>query len=241
MFNKPNQLIFYINVLIIVFGALVALLTPFFVVGLIFTICAALLILDQFRQNKSAFTISNLKKLLTVHDSGGNKATLTQTQMTTACHVDNSEYWFKNIRAIGSISNFRINHGQPDDQQKENGNYHVCMRIPPELKLIDGADLTLTYEYQGAFTQSQGTLSHVIDDDTQHLHMTVQLPEGRAVSTARFFCRHDGKEQDLLPPIVTGQTTIAADVKNPKLGAEYCLQWNWSESGLLGKLGGLFK
>lgn len=29
MFNKSNQMIFYINVLIIVFGALVALLTPF--------------------------------------------------------------------------------------------------------------------------------------------------------------------------------------------------------------------
>lgn len=241
MFNKPNQMIFYINVLIIVFGALVALFTPFLVVGLIFALCAALLIFDQFRQNKSAFTISDLKKILTVHDDGGNKATLTQTQKTTACHVDNSEYWFKNIRAIGSISHFRINDEQPDNQQKENGNYHVCMRIPPELKLINGSDLTLTCEYQDAFTQSEGTLSHVIDDDTQHLHMTVQLPEGRAVSTARFFCKYDGKEEALLPPVITGQTKIAADVKNPKLGAEYCLQWNWAEPGLLNKLGSFFK
>ncbi len=241
MFNKPNQMIFYINVLIIVFGALVALLTPFFVVGLIFALCAALLILDQFRQNKSAFTISELKKTLTVHDDSGNKATLTQTQKTTACHTDNSEYWFRNIRVIGSISNFRINDGQPDNQQKENGNYHVCMRIPPELKLINGSDLTLTCEYQDAFTHSEGTLSHVIDDDTQHLHMTVQLPEGRAVSTTRFFCKQNGKEEALLPPVITGQTKIAADVKNPKLGAEYCLQWNWSEPGLLKKLGSLFK
>lgn len=241
MFNKPNQMIFYINVLIIVFGALVALLTPFFVVGLILALCAALLIFDQFRQNKSAFTISDLKKILTVHDDGGNKATLTQTQKITACHVDNSEYWFQNIRAIGSISNFRINNGQPDNQQKENGNYRVCMRIPPELKLINGSDLTLTCEYQDAFTQSEGTLSHVIDDDTQHLHMAVQLPEGRAVSTARFFCKHDGKEEALLPPVITGQTKIAADVKNPKLGAEYCLQWNWSEPDWLKKLGSFFK
>ncbi|PSJ18601.1 hypothetical protein [Nitrosomonas supralitoralis] len=241
MFNKPNQLIFYINVLIIAFGALVALFTPFFVVGLIFAICAALLILDQFRQNKSAFTISDLRKILTIHDDGGNKATMTQTQMTTACHVDNSEYWFKNIRAIGSISNFKINNEQPDDQRKENGNYHVCMRIPPELKLIDGSDLMLTYEYQDAFTQNQGTLSHVIDDDTQHLHMTVQLPEGRAISTARFFCKHDGKEEALLPPVVTGSTKIETTVKNPKLGVEYCLQWNWSEPGLLKKLSSLFK
>lgn len=240
MFNKPNQLIFYINVLIVVFGVLVALLTEFVIVGLIIAICAAILIFDQIRQNKSAFSISEINKILTVHDIGGNKATLTQTQMTTACHMDNSEYWFKNIRAIGSVSNFSINNASPDDQRKDNGNYHVCMRISPELQLINGSNLTLTYEYQDAFTQSEGTLSHVVDDDTQHLHMAVMLPEGRKVSTARFFCKHNGKEEALLPPVVTGKTKIEANIDHPEQGAEYCLQWNWADEGLLKKVSRMF-
>lgn len=240
MFDKPNQLIFYINVIIVVFGVLVALLTNFVVIGLVFAISAALLIYDQIRQNKSAFSIADLRKILTVHDTCGKKATLTQTQMTTACHVDNSEYWFRNIRAIGSISHFRINNTDPAEQRKESGNYQVCMKFPPELKVVNGTDLTLTYEYEGAFTQNEGILSHVIDDETQRLHLTVELPEGRAISTARFFCLHDGKEEALLPPVITKQTKIEADIKNPKRGAEYCLQWNWEEEGLIKKVSCLF-
>lgn len=240
MFDKPNQLIFYINVILIVFGVLVALLTDYVVIGLIFAVSALILAYDQIRQNKFAFTIADLRKILTVHDTAGSKATLTQTQMTTACHVDNSEYWFRNIRAIGSITNFRVNHGDPAEQIKENGNYHICMKLPSELKVIDGSDLTLSYEYEDAFTQTEGILSHVVDNDTRRLHLTVELPEGRSISSARFFCKHDGKEEALLPPVVTGQTKIEADIKNPKLGAEYCLQWNWSEEGFIKKLGRLF-
>jgi len=119
MFDKPNQLIFYINVTLIIFGVLVALLTDYFVIGLIFAFSASLLVYDQYRQNKSAFTISDLRKILTIHDTSGNKATLTQTQMTTACHVDNSEYWFRNIRVMGSISNFKVNDSDPAEQIKK--------------------------------------------------------------------------------------------------------------------------
>lgn len=240
MFDKPNQLIFYINVILIIVGALVALLTDYVVIGLIFAISASVLIYDQIRQNKFAFTIADLRKILIVHDTSGSKATLTQTQMTTACHVDNSEYWFKNIRAIGSISNFRVNNGEPAGQRKENGSYQVCMKLPLELKIINGSDLTLSYEYEDAFTQSEGVLSHVVDSDTQRLHLAVELPDGRAISSTRLFCKHDGTEESLLPPVVTGHTRIEADIKNPELGTEYCLQWKWAEEGFIKKLSRLF-
>ena len=240
MFDKPNQLIFYINAILIVFGVLVALLTDYVVIGLIFAICASILVYDQIRQNKFAFIIADLRKILTVHDTGGSKATLTQTQMTTACHADNSEYWFKNIRSIGSISNFRVNDSEPAEQIKENGSYQVCMKLPPELKVINGSNLTLSYEYENAFTQTEGILSHIVDNDTRRLHLIVELPEGRPISSAKFFCKKDGIEEGLLPPVVTGQTKIEADIKNPKLGAEYCLQWNWPEEGFIKKLSRFF-
>ena len=240
MFDKPNQLIFYINLTLIVFGVLVAILTDYVVIGLIFAISASLLVYDQFRQNKSAFTIADLRKKLTIHDTGGNKATLTQTQMTTACHVDNSEYWFKNIRVMGSISNFRVNDSDPAEKIKENGSYRICMKLPPELKMVNGSDLTLSYEYEDDFTQTEGILSHVVDNDTQRLHLTVDLPLGRSISSARFFCRHDDVEEALLPPVVTGQTKIEANISNPKLGAEYCLQWNWSDEAFIKKIRRLF-
>ncbi|MEK7772283.1 MAG: hypothetical protein AAB703_05450 [Pseudomonadota bacterium] len=240
MFDKPNQLIFYVNVILAVFGVLVALLTGYVVLGLIFAASGLLLVYEQIRQNKSAFTIADLRKTLTIHDTGGSKATLTQTQMTTACHAGNSEYWFRNIRALGSTGNFKVNGDDPAEQKIENGNYQVCMKFPPGLKAIEGSDLTLSYEYNDAFTQTEGILSHVIDDDTRQLHLIVELPQGRSISSARFFCKQNGVEEALLPPVVTGQTKIEADIRNPKLGAEYCLQWHWPEEGIIKKISRLF-
>ncbi len=241
MFDKPNQLIFYINSALAVIGVLIVLLTDHAIIGIVIAVCGALLIYDQFRQNKFAFTIDDLKKILRVHDSSGSKATVTQTQRTTACHSDNSEYWFRNIRAIGSIRNFRISNGHLAEPIRENGSYHVCMTIPPELNMIDGSDLTLTYEYEDAFTQTEGLLSHTVDNETRRLHLEIELPKGRTVSSARLFCKRNGTEEPLLPPVISGETRIEADIKNPIVGAEYCLQWHWSEEGIMKKLGHFFK
>jgi hypothetical protein len=114
------------------------------------------------------------------------------------------------------------------------------MKLPPELKMINGSDLILSYEYEGAFTQNEGVLSHVVDSDTRRLYLAVELPDGRAISSAKLFCKHGSTEEMLLPPVVTGQTKIEAVIKNPKLDTEYCLQWSWSEEGFIKKLSRLF-
>jgi len=240
MFDKPNQLVFYANVLAIVFGTILILFSDFFLTGLIFIICGGLLIFEQIRQNKAAFTISDLKKILTIHDTGGSKATQTEKQVTAACHVDNKVYWFRNIPVIGSISNFRIEGATLDDQKKEDGSYHLCVKIPAGLKATNGFDLTLSCDYQNAFTKTEGVLSHVVNDDTRQLHLIVELPKGRPVTSAKVFCKHNGVEEALLPPVVTGQTKIESEISNPILGAEYCLQWSWPEESVVKKIGRMF-
>ena len=241
MFDKSNQIIFYINLVLVVSGVLIAILTDYIVIGLILAICASILIYEQLRKNKSAFTISNLKKILTIHDTSGKKATLKQTQMTTACYIGNSEYWFRNIRAIGSIYNFRINDSEPTEKIKENGYYRVCVNLPTELKIINGSELTLSYQYEEAFKKTEGTLSHIIDSETKELYLIAELPEGRPISSASFLCKHGVKEEVLQPPIVTGQTRIEANIKNPELGSEYILQWIWPEESFIKKLAHFFK
>ncbi|MDH5480336.1 MAG: hypothetical protein OEX11_06230 [Nitrosomonas sp.] len=239
MFDRPNQLIFYANIVAIVFGAVVILFSDFFLTGMAFIICGILLILEQIKQNKSAFSILDLTKTLTIHDTSGSNATQTQKQVITACHVDNKVYWFKNIPVVDSISNFKINGEAPDVLKQENGDYHLCVKIPTELKVTNGFDLTLSYDYQNAFTKTEGMLTHVVSDDTRHLHLIVELPKGRSITSARVFCRHNGSEEGLLPPVVTGQK-IETEITDPILGAEYCLHWNWPEDGIKQKIGRLF-
>jgi hypothetical protein len=242
MFDKRNQLVFYANILIIVFGLTVILFSDFVFVGTLFIAIGAILIFEQIKQNKGAFNITGLEKKLKIDDTCGTQATLVQKQNTTACHVANTVYWFKNISPVGAITNFSIN-GQSPAEQKRDGNnkYQVCMTLPTNPNVTNGIETTLKYHYKNAFGQTEGVLSHTVDDQTDRLRLVVELPKGRPVSTARAYCIQNDKEEALLPPVVTGETRIETEVVNPKLGAEYCLQWDWPEPGLLKRIGCLIK
>ena len=238
MFDKRNQLVFYANILIIVFGLIVILFSNFILIGIFFIAIAAVLIAEQIKQNKGAFSITGLEKTLIINDTCGTQATLVQKQNTTACHTDNTVYWFKNINPIGTITNFSIN-GQPPAEQKRDGNnrYQVCVALPATSKATHGIETTLKCSYKNAFGRTEGIRSHTVDDETDRLRLVVELPKGRPVSTARAYCIQDGKEEALLPPLITGETRIETEIATPKLGAEYCLQWSWPEPGLLQKIG----
>ncbi len=237
MFDKHNQLIFYANILIIVFGITLILFSDFNLVGFLFIAGAALLIYEQFKQNKGAFRISGLEKTLAIKDTCGTRATVKQQQKTTACHVDNSVYWFKNIASVGSIGNFSINGQFPVEQLKDaHSKYQVCMALPPNPKATDGIDTLLSYDYTNAFGRTEGVLSHVIDDETDKIKLVVELPKGRPIASARAYYKYNGTEEALLPPVITGETRIETEIENPKLGAEYCLQWTWPEANIIKKI-----
>ncbi|GKS69567.1 hypothetical protein W03_15710 [Nitrosomonas sp. PY1] len=236
MFDRSNQIVFYLNSCIVLFGVLVALFTPYVVMGLLFVLSASVLIYDQFEQNKSTHTIDRLNKVLTVHDTGGNKATVRQIQRTRACYVGSTEYWFRIIRAIGSINNIRVNDRDPVAKINTDDGYQVCTRFPAEIKVTDGCDLVLSYQCEGAYTHPEGIFSHVVDSDTRQLSLVVDLPKGRAVSSARLYCKKNGIEATLVTPVVTGQTRIEADIENPEVGTEYCLHWKWERESLIQKL-----
>lgn len=237
MFDKRNQLVFYANILIIVFGITVILFSDFMLVGALFIVGAALLIYEQIKQNKGAFSISGVEKILTVKDTCGTKATLVQKQNTAACHMENTVYWFKNICSVGSMGNFSINDQFPVKQTKDsNNNYQVCMALPTNPKATKGIDTTLSYDYTNAFGRKEGVLSHVVNDETDQLKLVVQLPAGRPISSASAYCIHDGTKEALLPPVVTGETKIETEIQEPKLGAEYRLEWVWPEANLIKKI-----
>jgi len=238
MFDKRNQLIFYANILIIVFGIIVILFTDFMVVGLLIIAAAALLIYEQIKQNKDAFSISGLEKILTVKDTCGNKAVLTQKQKTTACHTENNVFWFKNITPTGSIGNFRINGLSPLKQTRDDHHkYQLCMALPTQPKATTGIDTTLSYTCTNAFGHTSCTLSHVVDDETDQLKLVVELPEGRPITSTQAYCMYNGVKKTLPPPAVSGETRIATEISEPILGAEYGLEWIWPEANIIRKIG----
>lgn len=240
MFDRSDRLTLYINALLAVFGIIFALYSGFFLIGLIFTTCALLLMYDLYRHNKTAFTITHLDKILTIQDNSGKKATETQKYTVTANKTGHSEFWFKNITSDGIISYIQINGASPAEQKQEDGKIHVAMKFDSPVRTGSTFEATVTLGYQNAFTKTQETLIHTIDNETKLLRMVVELPAGRQAGFASLSRRFKGEETQVPPPIITEQGKIVADIKNPPIGSEYCLHWDWPKAKLMDKLDNLF-
>ncbi len=238
MFDKSNQLIFYINVLIAALGVLFAL-CGYIVIGLIITTCAVFLIRDQLQQNKSKFAISQLEKTLSIVDTCGSKAIQTQKQLMAACHSGNAEFWFNNIHSAGTIQRITINGTAPAEKKSEGNNTHACMKFSPELKVTKEFEATLSVEHKNAFVNTTESFSHTVDTDTKLLRLIIELPQGRPASSAEVFCNPaDGSQT---PVAIIEQSRIIVEVPEPKLGTEYGVRWNWPREGVAQRIGCLFK
>ena len=240
MFDRSDRLTLYINAMLAAFGIIFALFSGFFLISFIFTGCALLLMYDIYRQNKTAFTITHLDKILTIQDSNGNKATETQKYSVTANETGRSEIWFNNIISDGIISYIHINGASPAERKQEDGKTHVAMKFDAPVKASDTFETTITLGHQNAFTKTQETLVHTIDNETKLLRMVVELPAGRRAGFASLSRRYKDEEKQAPPPIITEHGKIVADIKNPPLGAEYCLHWDWPKTKLMDKLDNIF-
>lgn len=240
MFDKPNQLIFYINISIALFGILVAGCN-YVLLGLLITACAILLIRDQLQQNKSKFTISRLEKTLSIHDTCGTQAIQTQKQLMTACHSGNTEFWFNNIHSAGSIHNLRINGTPPAEKRSEGKNTSVSMKFSPDLKITREFDATLSFEHKNAFINTTESFSHLVDTSTKLLRLIVELPQGRPASSVEVFCDPDNTDKTRPPAAIIEQSRIIVEIPEPELGTKYGIRWNWPREGVVQRIGCLFK
>lgn len=239
MFDKSNQIVFYANVFAAIFGVLVAA-CGYIILGLIIIACAVLLIRDQLQQNKSAFTISQLEKTLSIVDTCGSKAIQTQKQLMAACHKDNKEYWFNNIYSAGTIQRATINGATPAERKSEGNNTHVCMKFSPDTQVTKEFEATLSVEHKNAYTNTTGSFSHIVDTETKLLRLIVQFPQDRLASSLDVFC-NPADATTPKPAAIVEKSRVIVEIPDPKIGAEYGISWNWPEESMAQKIGCLFK
>lgn len=199
MFDRSDRLTLYINAFLAAFGVIFALFSGFFLIGFIFTACALLLIYDLYRQNKTAFTVTHLDKILTIQDIGGKKATETRRYTVTANKTGLPEFWFTNISSDGNINYIHINGASPAERKQEDGKIHVAMKFDAPIKAGNAFDATLTLGHQNAFTKTQETLVHTIENETKLLRMIIELPRKRPAAFASLVRRYKGEVKQISP------------------------------------------
>src|SRR3989339_606515 len=88
-------------------------------VGILVSTLMLMLWLFWWHLNKHAFKVIRVEKTLTVHDNGGNMASLERRQKARVIHKGLAEFWCRNISADGPITNILIDGEAPFLIEKE--------------------------------------------------------------------------------------------------------------------------
>lgn len=208
-------------------GFLLLFYSDHIAVGILAIIISVVLGIIWYWLNKQPFTILMIEKTLIIYDVNGKKANLCRKQNTRANHKGLTEFWCRNISADGSISNICINNEKPVETRVEAGDLQVCARFKKPKHAGDKFNLVISYDLENAFQQQTESLIHVVSMETKNLKMRVEFPKDRLPKTATATLRFGGDTYKELPaPEIFGNTVIM-EIKKPRLGAEYCLEWEW--------------
>ena len=188
----------------------------------------------------STFTISNLERTITIQDNSGSKAVETQKHAVVTNQSGLSEFWCKNINSNGFVSQITINGTTPAEQLQEDKNTHAAIKFDGNLKSGQTFDIELSFNHKDAFKNTQCILAHTVDNETNLLRLVVNLPGGRPVTSASVSCKVDDIETPQLPPVITDNRNVVAEIRNPLIGATYYLQWDCPRQNLVDKLDRIF-
>lgn len=152
-----------------------------------------------------------------------------RTQKAKTNHKGLTEFWYRNISADGDIENILIDGNEPDEEKTEAGDRLVCKRFGRPLQRGDTFLMELSYDLLKSFSGNPEGLIHVVDYKTKKLRMVVNFHTDKPCRTARAFLRFGGQAHKPLPQptLNSNKTKIEIEIKRPRLGADYYLEWDW--------------
>ena len=228
--NRDNILT-WIGIILGIPGLLIALFTDAGVVASVFLILCGVLFWARWWINQPVYTLICVEKVLTIEDRLGKSARLVRFQEGVANHKGMSEFWCRNISADGEISNILIDNRPPYDSERRAGDIQVCARFRQPLERGESFKMKLSYDLTDSFLRTPEAIIHVVESKTKKLKLVVVLPSERPATNAVVTLSFGGQpHRRLFPPRLTGQVTgerIEWEIKGPKLGAEYRLEWEW--------------
>jgi hypothetical protein len=138
-----------------------------------------------------------------------------------------TEFWVRGLSSDGRIENIRIDGKPPDEVRTEMGKYHICKRFNHPLKPRTKFKLHIEYDLKDSFPGLHSeSLLHSADIRTKKVTLEVRFHAERPARSAKFFLRFGGQENELGKPAING-LLLSATIKNPKIGSEYELEWEW--------------
>jgi len=223
-----DRILAYVGIIVGLPGFLILFMGDRYVLGIFALIVVALLFWHLWSLQRPNFTVVEIDKLLRIHDQG-QTASFVREQTMKANHKGLTEFWIKGISADGQIERILIDDNKPDEVRVEAGDILVCKRFPQPLKRGKEFKLRHSYDLINSFPNNTEMLIHTANFKTKVVRMRVELPPGRPCKAARASLRFGGQFHAELarPTVYSGNKRIEIEIRKPKLGGDYYLEWDW--------------
>lgn len=224
-----EEILAWVGIIIGVPGFFLLFFSGQVVIGLLLLVIVIILIWLHVVFNRPEFSLLEVEKKLEFHDPQACRATLVRVQTAIANHTGLREFWVGNVTADGKIENILIDNKEPHYKKQESGSLLLGKRFNQPLKRGQRFTMRLSYDLVNSFNASSESLIHIVSYKTNRLRLVVQFHPDKPCRSARAFLRYGSQIQKYLPifNISEDKCLIELEVKKPKLGAEYVLEWDW--------------
>ncbi len=179
------------------------------------------------------FSLTDHDIVLRLEDSQGSLARMRSTRNIVTNHKGVNEYWIPHLAVDGRIDEILINDSQPDKAVQRFGELHVCKRYERNLERGDSRTIVLSMVWKDCYKKQKEFFVYSVADVTDHARIRIEFPLDRpcllSPTSPKAYLMHHGRQFERLadPRLGSQGSPIELEIKNPRLGAEYQIEWEW--------------
>lgn len=212
-------------------GLLVACsLPPYRIIAIIVIIFAIILYIVYWVLTVPPWTIIEIHRIVNIKRVNGSLAIATKNIIIRANHKGLTEFLHRNIRADGSIQNFKLDSNvvpEPNIELRA-GEYIVHERFKKEIKRFEKRRSSLTYELINSFPSTTESTGYLPDYSTRKYKIDIHLPKRKPARNPRAYVGLGAEHKDLQNPELSPDgCTISWEGKNLRPGKSYTIEWDW--------------
>jgi hypothetical protein len=218
-----------ISIVVGIPGLLYFFLSGQWVIGILTVLVIAGVVAAAWFVNQPQVTLLHNDKNLTFNDKDARSATQRSDIKLRANHKGVQMIRLGSLSTDGSVQEITIDNKPPSRQQVRAGEIEILKEFRNPLERGQVETLRVTTTYINSFEKDTESFTHVVAHKTKKLTLTTNFHSKRPCRTTRAYLRYGGQVHQALSRVEVSSDRCRArlEVKRPKLGAEYTMEWDW--------------
>lgn len=220
----------YISYFLGFIGFLVACsLPPYRIIAILAMVVAFIIYIVYWINTLPRWTIIEIHRVINIKRVNGSLAIATKNTIIRANHKGLTELLHRNIRADGSIRNFKFGSTiVPESDIQLRAKEYIIHERFDATKWFERRRSFLTYELIDSFPSKTEATGYIPDYFTRKCKIEVYFPARRPARNPRAYIGLGAERKNLRSPELSSDgRTIIWEGKNSEPGKIYTVEWDW--------------